>query len=131
MCGIEVDFHTKNEPDSATVEHRFPVEFGGESETYNFELSCCRCNGHKDNSLNYADFHFETISTKYPQEHTKFKKRLFKNPNLIAIWSRNKNKCSICDKTAQEAGQLSVSRLDENDGWHYMNIGNICNSHET
>ena len=130
MCGVGLDYDTPDKNESATLDHVFPHEFGGDSEDENLLVACKRCNDNKGSHISGPDFHFEAISTKHNIDHPKFRGQLFKNPNPIAFRSINDFKCSICSEPASEAGFLEAYRLNEKDGWHFMNIGCKCSKHD-
>lgn len=129
MCGEELDFTNSQSKQAATLEHVFPQELGGDSDESNLVLACRDCNELKSNYINYSDYHFELITTKHAEKHKKFKKRLFRSYNSIAIWASNENKCSQCDKPATEVGFLKATRRSREDGWHFTNLTTFCSNH--
>lgn len=130
MCGVELNYDHHGRDESATLDHVFPHEYGGDSEIENLKISCKKCNDTKGSYISAPDFHFESISTKHDVDHSKFKGQLFRRPNAIAIRSKNEFKCTICDETASKSGFLRAYQLDNNQGWHFMNIGCKCEKHD-
>jgi hypothetical protein len=130
ICGTTVDFETKDNDDSASVEHIFPREFGGDTESHNFALSCRHCNGLKDCHIDSSDYHYESITTKYAESNAKFYNRILKKSNIIAICANNLHECSTCRKRAEEAGRVNIRKRNKTDGWHFLNIETICNNAE-
>lgn len=131
ICGKEVNFTSSEGNDSPEIEHLFPRSLGGNSDESNLILACRDCNQQKSNYMGYADYHFEHISTKYSESDNKFKRRILKRPNSLAIKSKEGYSCSLCDKPAGEIGELKITRKDSTDSWHFMNIILICSTCNT
>jgi hypothetical protein len=129
ICGIYLNFSEVTNEASPELEHLFPRTFGGLNDESNYQVSCKKCNGLKDDAIGPFDFHFEHISTRHTDAHQDFRKKLFKRSNSVAIKLKEHCKCGQCGRSAQEAGELRATRKDNNDSWHYLNIGLICNDH--
>ncbi|MDF7798518.1 HNH endonuclease [Pontiellaceae bacterium B1224] len=129
MCGVEIDFDSVDNKNSASVEHLFPSEYGGDSRFENLALSCKDCNKHKDDHMHPSDFHFEKISTKHDYGHKKFSKQLLVSKQVVAMWLKEGCECTICGKPASAAGMLSVFQKEPADSWHFLNIGVQCSAH--
>ncbi|DAC17229.1 MAG TPA: hypothetical protein D7I06_03565 [Candidatus Poseidoniales archaeon] len=129
MCGVEIDFNSVEASNSASVEHLFPKEYGGDSRQENLALSCKDCNKHKDDHMHPSDFHFEKISTKHDKTHKKFAKQLFVSRHVVAMWLKENCECTICGKHASSAGRLEVFQKEPQDSWHFLNIGVQCSDH--
>ena len=129
ICGVSLDFDDPESDVRPEIEHLFPHSFGGENSLSNFRLACSKCNAQKSDAIGAFDFHFERISTRHTESHEKYASRLFARPNAVALKLKANCRCTHCGRSADEVGELKAFRLEENDSWHYLNIGMTCNNH--
>jgi len=130
ICGGELDFDTRKENsyNLVEVEHKWPKAMGGSSDNFNLEVACSTCNGKKSDHIDASDFHYEKICL-VSDENDKYFSTEMKREYELALWAKREFKCSICGKSAADAGKLKFGRKNPNDSWHFLNIEIFCEKH--
>jgi 5-methylcytosine-specific restriction endonuclease McrA len=128
ICGGELDFDIGDSYNSVQVEHKWPKAMGGSSDNFNLEVACSTCNGKKSDHIDASDFHYEKICL-VSDENDKYFSTEMKREYELALWAKREFKCSICGKSAADAGKLKFGRKNPNDSWHFLNIEIFCEKH--
>lgn len=130
ICGSELVFDKSNENsyNFAQVEHKWPKAMGGASDTFNLEIACRNCNSRKSDYIDASDYHYEKICLVSDQDDPTFSNEM-KREYELALWAKREFKCSICGKSAADAGKLKFARKNPNDSWHFLNIDIFCEKH--
>lgn len=61
LCGIELNFITNEEDNSATVDHVWPRAYGGDSVFENLLVACRVCNRLKADTPSWAMYHIQSL----------------------------------------------------------------------
>lgn len=130
ICGGELEFDTrkKDSYNFVQVEHKWPQAMGGASDDFNLEVACSNCNGKKSDYIDASDFHYEKICLVSDENDRHFSTEMNREYEL-ALWAKREFKCSICGKSAADAGKLKFARKNPNDSWHFLNIEIYCEKH--
>jgi 5-methylcytosine-specific restriction endonuclease McrA len=130
ICGGELDFDTRktNSYNLVEVDHKWPQTMGGASDNFNLEVACSTCNGKKSDHIDASDFHYEKICLVSDENDKHFSTEMNRQYEL-ALWAKREFKCSICEKSAADAGKLKFGRKNPNDSWHFLNIEIFCEKH--
>lgn len=129
ICGVVLDLDQEDQLSSAgVVDHVWPSSLGGKNEDFNLKVCCSNCNESKANYIDATDFHYEEICLISNKHDDSFSTELRRNYE-VALWAKNKFKCTICDKPASQIGKLEFGRRNQNDSWHYLNIDAYCEKH--
>ncbi|XGV96547.1 MAG: HNH endonuclease [Leptolyngbya sp. BL-A-14] len=107
------------------IEHIWPRSMGGLTEDRNLKVSCKKCNRYKEDFVDASDFHYEQLFTVSDEDDENFATELNRRFE-IAVWARNKFKCSFCQKPASQVGELKLVRNDKRDSWHFLNMDSYC-----
>ncbi|MBD2094466.1 HNH endonuclease [Trichocoleus sp. FACHB-591] len=129
ICGSNLDFSSKNNENSAIIEHVWPRAMGGDSEPRNLRVSCKRCSEIKENYIDACDFHYEKICL---VNHDKSKEAFSKEFNWvyrIAVVTKSRYRCIVCGKEPAYEGVMEFCRQEDDDSWHFLNIGLYCSKH--
>ncbi len=128
LCGRELDYVNSDRENSAIIEHIWPHALGGASIESNLKISCDKCSQKKETYLDAPDMHYENICLITDETDPHFICEL-NHRRRLTLLSKNQNKCSICDTSADIAGTLFISRSDPGDILHYFNSTTACNQH--
>lgn len=124
-CGREMD-----ETNIPTADHYWPKAMGGISNRGNLRWVCKVCNNNlKKDYINYADYHYEEIaisSSDYKHYKSSGHPKLYE----VAIFAKSDYCCSVCKQPAYRVGELTIGRIDLDDGWHYLNLAAFCIDHQ-
>ena len=129
ICGklVQKPSETKAD-DSATLDHLFPNTLGGNSVQRNLKISCKSCNEAKGDIISASDFHYENICLVSDQNDENFSVEMNKH-RRIAIFAKSDFRCAVCDTPASEVGELELTRKNNRDNWHYLNVYARCERH--
>jgi hypothetical protein len=130
ICGGELEFDITKEDsyNLVQVEHKWPKAMGGASDYFNLEVACKKCNSKKSDYIDAKDFHYEKICLVSDENDPHFSNEMQREYEL-ALWAKTEFKCSICRKSAADAGKLKFARKNPNDSWHFLNIEIFCEKH--
>ena len=128
ICGGELEFDRGDLYNSVQVEHKWPKAMGGSSDNFNLEVACQKCNCKKSDYIDASDFHYEKICLVSDENDRHFSTEMNREYEL-ALWAKREFKCSICGKSAADAGKLKFGRKNPNDSWHFLNIEIFCEKH--
>jgi hypothetical protein len=129
ICGGELEFDRGDSYNSVQVEHKWPKAMGGSSDNFNLEVACQKCNGKKSDYIDASDFHYEKICLVSSDEKDEHFSTEMNREYELALWAKREFKCSICEKSAADAGKLKFGRKNPNDSWHFLNIEIFCEKH--
>ena len=122
ICGKAVSFEAENgEHDSVEIEHLWPKALGGSNVDDNLKIACHKCNHHKKTFIDTYDYHYEYINN--------LKLTDFNHTEKLAAWSKTEYRCIKCKRPAGVVGKLILTKLNEDDTWHYLNIVAYCSQH--
>lgn len=125
MCGIELDFNSRDQHSSAEVEHLWPHSLGGQNNSKNLRLACHKCNGLKKSMIDSSDMHYEQFTIQTDEQDEDFAKDLGPYNKLLSMASQ-KYTCSRCGEPISRVGPLKLARLNRGDSWHYLNVLPYC-----
>jgi hypothetical protein len=129
FCGTSLEFVRKGQPNSATVDHLWPRAMGGKSESPNLVVACMSCNQAKADYVDASDYHFEEMCLVTDKGDDQFEAD-FKRQYRMAILTSSNYRCATCEVPASYVGELTFSRLEEDDIWHFLNVGVYCGEHD-
>lgn len=151
ICGSEVDYTNSSADNYRGVEHSITRSFGGDKSTKNLFISCKNCNEAKKNYISWieSDFHnkhsiFYNIYKKennlendlsiLENETDKilFKQESFKSKItqeiIYIVSSMNNYKCSLCGTDNDISHSTYITKKDENDYCHPLNLMTVCDN---
>ena len=130
MCGVELNFDTEGQYDSAEIEHIWPLALGGTNDDDNLTMACHSCNQSKRSFINASDYHYEEICLHTDESDPHFRNELSRDYR-VALWARNGFTCATCESPAQSVGRLRFRRRNQRDSWHFFNVDAYCDRHSS
>lgn len=110
------------------IEHCIAVDWGGGKTEENLLISCHKCNQKKSNTVFFTEY---SINKFFINEFDAEKaKEAFSgtlgDEALISLKIKQKFKCSDCEKKFSDIGSFYLRRINEEDGYHYLNTLITC-----
>ncbi|MBU0720225.1 hypothetical protein KJ877_02670 [bacterium] len=110
------------------IEHCIAVDWGGGKTEDNLLISCHKCNQKKSNTVFFTEY---SINKFFINEFEAEKaKQAFTgtlgDEALISLKIKQKFKCSDCEKNFSDIGSFYLRRINEDDGYHYLNTLITC-----
>lgn len=133
LRGCSIDYQkTNDEIDSFSLDHIWPRTLGGESQEYNLQTTCKRCNSLKQNIGNYSDIHYEHFHVKRNQTEDKQSSywREFNNQFRIGVLMRAGFQCEVCGEHVSRMNNgLSFIPKNKSENINIFNVIVTCDRH--
>jgi hypothetical protein len=112
------------------IEHCTSVDWGGGKSEENLLISCHKCNQKKSNTVFYTEYSINKffINEFEPDKAKTAFTGLLGEEALISLKIKQQFKCSNCQKEFSEPGQFYLRRINDDDGYHYLNTQITCQS---
>lgn len=110
------------------IEHCISVDWGGGKDEDNLLISCHKCNQKKANIAFFTEYSITKffINEFEPEKAKKAFTGTLGDEALISLKIKQKFKCSDCEKEFSEIGSFYLRRINEDEGYHYLNTLITC-----
>ena len=110
------------------IEHCFAVDWGGGKNEKNLFISCHKCNQDKSNITFFTEYSINKffINEFEPNKAKKAFQGTLGQEALISLKVEQEFHCSNCDKELSDTIDFYLARINEEDGYHYLNTQITC-----
>ena len=108
LCGVELDFVTREEYNSATIDHVWPRAYGGEPDFENLLVACLACNNLKADTPSWAMYHIQSLVVGHIDKIGELPKW-----TRLAIRTREARKTAVNEKISLREAFLNLELTDE------------------
>lgn len=112
------------------IEHCISVDWGGGKNEENLLISCHKCNQKKSNTVFFTEFSINKffINEFEVEKAEKAFTGILGDEALISLKIKQNFECSDCEKKLSSFGSFYLRRINEEDGYHYLNTLITCKS---
>lgn len=120
--------YAKHNNDLMKIEHCIAVDWGGGKSEDNLLISCHKCNQKKSNTVFFTEYSINKffINEFEPEQARKAFAGTLGEEALISLKIRQNFKCSNCTNNLSDFGTFYLRRINEEDGYHYLNTLITC-----